>query len=145
MLSASDAPLCRPRTDVENQTNRCSLVLLGLMLYSVCQYGDVMKVDFGTQVEGRIIDCAWTVSFDPQFDPLLEAAREATNTGIRHAGIDVPLNEVRVFSRICCSLPGGSTFLPSTTISPDQHVTDTNIYIFHVLHLLLNCFPFFSS
>ncbi|CAN0449267.1 unnamed protein product, partial [Laminaria digitata] len=60
----------------------------------VCQYGDVMKVDFGTQVEGRIIDCAWTVSFDPQFDPLLEAAREATNTGIRHAGIDVPLNEV---------------------------------------------------
>ena len=56
-----------------------------------------MKVDFGTQVEGRIIDCAWTVSFDPQFDPLLEAAREATNTGIRHAGIDVPLNEVGLF------------------------------------------------
>lgn len=53
-----------------------------------------MKVDFGTHVEGRIIDCAWTVSFDPQFDPLLEAVREATNTGIRHAGIDVPLNEV---------------------------------------------------
>ena len=53
-----------------------------------------MKVDFGTQVEGRIIDCAWTVSFDPQFDPLLEAAREATNTGIKTAGIDVPLNEV---------------------------------------------------
>lgn len=54
-----------------------------------------MKVDFGTQVEGRIIDCAWTVSFDPKFDPLLEAAREATNAGIRSAGIDVPLNEVR--------------------------------------------------
>lgn len=63
---------------------------------SLClsQHGDVMKVDFGTQVEGRIIDCAWTVSFDPQFDPLLEAAREATNTGIKTAGIDVPLNEV---------------------------------------------------
>lgn len=53
-----------------------------------------MKVDFGTQVEGYIIDCAWTVAFDPQFDPLLEAVREATNTGIRNAGIDVPLNEV---------------------------------------------------
>ncbi|CAM9149457.1 unnamed protein product [Ectocarpus sp. 8 AP-2014] len=61
---------------------------------TVLKHGDVMKVDFGTQVEGRIIDCAWTVSFDPQFDPLLEAAREATNTGIRNAGIDVPLNEV---------------------------------------------------
>ncbi|CAM9341998.1 unnamed protein product [Choristocarpus tenellus] len=58
------------------------------------QYGDVMKVDFGTQVEGRIIDCAWTVSFDPKYDPLLEAAREATNMGIKTAGIDVPLNEV---------------------------------------------------
>lgn len=56
-----------------------------------------MKVDFGTQVEGRIIDCAWTVSFDPQFDPLVEAAREATNEGIRCAGIDVPLNEVRLW------------------------------------------------
>ncbi|CAM9901439.1 unnamed protein product [Ectocarpus sp. 12 AP-2014] len=61
---------------------------------TVLKHGDVMKVDFGTQVEGRIIDCAWTVSFDPQFDPLLEAAREATNAGIRNAGIDVPLNEV---------------------------------------------------
>ncbi|CAB1113173.1 unnamed protein product [Ectocarpus sp. CCAP 1310/34] len=61
---------------------------------TVLKHGDVMKVDFGTHVEGRIIDCAWTVSFDPQFDPLLEAAREATNAGIRNAGIDVPLNEV---------------------------------------------------
>ena len=43
---------------------------------------------------GRIIDCAWTVAFDPQFDPLLEAVREATNTGIRTAGIDVQLCEV---------------------------------------------------
>ncbi|CAM9164519.1 unnamed protein product [Laminaria digitata] len=61
---------------------------------TVLKYGDVMKVDFGTQIDGRIIDCAWTVNFDPQFDPLVEAAREATNTGIRHAGIDVPVNEI---------------------------------------------------
>lgn len=53
-----------------------------------------MKIDFGTQIEGRIIDCAWTVSFDPTFDPLLEAAREATDTGIRTAGIDVRLCDV---------------------------------------------------
>lgn len=45
-----------------------------------------MKIDFGTQIEGRIIDCAWTVSFDPQFDPLCEAAREATNAGVKAAG-----------------------------------------------------------
>ena len=56
---------------------------------TVLQYDDVMKIDFGTQIDGRIIDCAWTVAFNPKYDPLLEAAREATNTGIKTAGIDV--------------------------------------------------------
>lgn len=27
---------------------------------------DVCKIDFGTHVHGRIIDCAWTVSFNPK-------------------------------------------------------------------------------
>ena len=58
------------------------------------QYGDVMKVDFGTQVNGRIIDCAWTVAFDPQFDELLAAVKEATNTGIAAAGVDARLGEI---------------------------------------------------
>ena len=58
------------------------------------QYGDVMKVDFGTQVNGRIIDSAWTVAFDPQFDPLLEAVKAATNAGIAAAGIDARLGEI---------------------------------------------------
>ena len=43
---------------------------------------------------GRIIDCAFTVAFDPQFDPLLEAVKESTNTGLKMAGIDVQLTEV---------------------------------------------------
>jgi methionyl aminopeptidase len=37
---------------------------------TVLEYGDVMKIDFGTQIDGRIIDCAWTVAFDPKFDPV---------------------------------------------------------------------------
>ena len=53
-----------------------------------------MKIDFGTQIDGRIIDCAWTVAFDPKFDPLLQAVKEATNAGIAAAGIDVQLCEV---------------------------------------------------
>lgn len=32
---------------------------------------------------GRIIDCAFTVTFNPKFDRLLEAVRDATNTGIK--------------------------------------------------------------
>ncbi|CAI5716819.1 unnamed protein product [Hyaloperonospora brassicae] len=61
---------------------------------TVLSYGDVMKVDFGTHVNGRIIDSAWTVAFDPQFDPLLEAAKAATEAGIAHAGIDARLGEI---------------------------------------------------
>lgn len=61
---------------------------------TVLQYDDVMKLDFGTHIEGRIVDCAFTVAFNPMFDPLLEASREATNTGIKEAGIDVRLGDI---------------------------------------------------
>ncbi|KAG6544363.1 hypothetical protein Mapa_014197 [Marchantia paleacea] len=61
---------------------------------TVLQYDDVMKLDFGTHIEGRIIDCAFTVAFNPVYNPLLEAAREATNTGVRAAGIDVRLGDI---------------------------------------------------
>ena len=40
------------------------------------------QVDFGSHVNGRIIDCAFTVAFDPKFDPLLQAVKDATNTGM---------------------------------------------------------------
>ena len=49
---------------------------------------------FGVQVNGRIIDSAYTVHFDPKYDKLVEAANEATETGIREAGIDVRLCDV---------------------------------------------------
>ncbi|GJR57195.1 methionine aminopeptidase 2B [Tanacetum coccineum] len=61
---------------------------------TVLQYDDVMKLDFGTHINGHIVDCAFTVAFNPMFDPLLEASREATNTGIKEAGIDVRLCDV---------------------------------------------------
>ncbi|XP_052727469.1 methionine aminopeptidase 2B-like [Vigna angularis] len=49
---------------------------------------------YGTHVDGYIVDCAFTVAFNPMFDPLLEASREATNTGIKEAGIDVRLCDI---------------------------------------------------
>lgn len=44
---------------------------------------DVMKVDFGVHLNGRIIDSAFTMAFNPVYDNLLAAARDATNTGVR--------------------------------------------------------------
>jgi len=49
----------------------------------VLGYDDVLKIDFGTHVEGRIIDTAFTVAFNPVYDNLLLAVKDATNTGIR--------------------------------------------------------------
>jgi methionyl aminopeptidase len=50
---------------------------------TVLQTNDVMKIDFGTQVNGHIIDCAFTVAFNPVYDNLLVAVKEATNEGIK--------------------------------------------------------------
>ncbi|XP_036963187.1 methionine aminopeptidase 2-like isoform X1 [Acanthopagrus latus] len=61
---------------------------------TVLRYDDICKIDFGTHINGRIIDCAFTVTFNPKFDRLLEAVRDATNTGIKFAGIDVRLCDV---------------------------------------------------
>jgi methionyl aminopeptidase len=61
---------------------------------TVLQRSDVMKLDFGVHVKGHIIDCAFTLTFDPVYDNLLKAVKEATNTGIREAGIDVRLGEI---------------------------------------------------
>ncbi|KAF2142321.1 uncharacterized protein K452DRAFT_226667, partial [Aplosporella prunicola CBS 121167] len=60
----------------------------------VLQHEDVMKVDFGVHVNGRIVDSAFTVAFDHKYDPLLAAVKDATNTGIKEAGIDVRMSDI---------------------------------------------------
>lgn len=61
---------------------------------TVLEYDDVTKIDFGTHIKGRIIDCAFTLTFNPKYDKLLEAVKDATNTGIKAAGIDVQLCDI---------------------------------------------------
>jgi len=60
----------------------------------VLQQGDVLKVDIGVHVKGRICDSAFTLNFEPTYDKLLEAVKAATDTGVREAGIDVRLGEL---------------------------------------------------
>ncbi|KAK6621705.1 Methionine aminopeptidase 2 [Polyplax serrata] len=61
---------------------------------TVLLYDDVTKIDFGTHINGRIIDCAFTLTFNPKYDNLLAAVKDATNTGIKAAGIDVKLCDI---------------------------------------------------
>ncbi|KAH8667057.1 peptidase M24, structural domain-containing protein [Xylariales sp. PMI_506] len=60
----------------------------------VLQQENVIKVDIGVHVNGRIVDSAFTMSFDPMYDNLLAAVKDATNTGVREAGIDVRIGEL---------------------------------------------------
>ncbi|KAL2059118.1 hypothetical protein ABVK25_000410 [Lepraria finkii] len=61
---------------------------------TVLQQDDVMKVDFGSHINGRIVDSAFTMTFNPIYDNLLAAVKDATNTGIREAGIDVRVGDI---------------------------------------------------
>ncbi|KAL0032328.1 hypothetical protein WJX79_005517 [Trebouxia sp. C0005] len=61
---------------------------------TVLQYDDVMKLDFGTHINGHIVDSAFTVAFNPKYDPLLNAVKAATNAGIQQAGVDARLGDV---------------------------------------------------
>jgi len=60
----------------------------------VLQKDDVLKIDFGIHVNGRIVDSAFTLCFNPQYQPLLDAVKAATYAGIKMAGIDVRLRDI---------------------------------------------------
>ena len=54
---------------------------------------DILKIDFGTEANGWIVDSAFTICFDPKYDNLMLAVKEATETGIKNIGIDVDIGD----------------------------------------------------
>lgn len=60
----------------------------------ILQQDDVLKVDFGVHVNGRIVDSAFTVAANPVYDNLLAAVKAATNTGLKEAGIDARMSHI---------------------------------------------------
>ncbi|GAA5843745.1 hypothetical protein JCM5353_008314 [Sporobolomyces roseus] len=61
---------------------------------TVLLYEDTLKVDFGVHVNGRIVDSAFTLNWEPTYDNLLLACKDATETGVREAGIDVRMGDI---------------------------------------------------
>lgn len=55
---------------------------------------DILKIDFGTHSNGRIMDSAFTVCFDPKYEQLLMATKEATRRGLEVIGIDMMVCEI---------------------------------------------------
>ncbi len=60
---------------------------------TILKSNDIIKIDFGTEVNGWIIDSAFTICFDQKYDPLMTAVKEATETGIKNIGIDVDIGD----------------------------------------------------
>ncbi|KAJ4296716.1 hypothetical protein N0V90_006764 [Kalmusia sp. IMI 367209] len=60
----------------------------------ILQYDDVLSVDFGVHVSGRIVDSAFTVAFNPAYDPLLAAVKATTNAGLKEAGVDARMDHL---------------------------------------------------
>ncbi|KAL8780325.1 MAG: hypothetical protein Q9213_006523 [Squamulea squamosa] len=61
---------------------------------TLLQQNNVMKVDIGVHVNGRIVDSAFTMACNPMYDNLFAAGKDAPNTGVREAEIDVRLGEL---------------------------------------------------
>ena len=49
----------------------------------------ILKIDFGVEVNGWITDSAFTIAFNDTYKNLLDGVKEATETGIKNAAVDV--------------------------------------------------------
>lgn len=54
---------------------------------------DVIKIDYGVEINDWIIDSAFTISFNQKYDNLLTAVKEATMHGIKTAGVDIDIHD----------------------------------------------------
>jgi methionyl aminopeptidase len=55
---------------------------------------DIIKIDFGSHVNGFITDSAFSYAFDPKFDNLIAATKDATMSTIKLVGPDVLIGEL---------------------------------------------------
>ena len=55
---------------------------------------DIVKIDFGVQLNGHILDGAFSYSFSDRYDDLIQVSQDATSCGIKHAGPDAILGEI---------------------------------------------------
>jgi methionyl aminopeptidase len=53
----------------------------------------ILKIDFGVEVNGWITDSAFTIAFNDTYKNLLDGVKEATETGIKNAAVDVNIKE----------------------------------------------------
>jgi len=61
---------------------------------NIVQKNDIIKVDYGIHVNGHLIDCAYTVNFNPRLENLRQATIDGTNAGLKIAGPDAKISDI---------------------------------------------------
>jgi methionyl aminopeptidase len=90
-------------------------------------FNDVVKIDFGVHINGYIIDSAFTMTFNSNYQPLIDASKEGTYIGIKNSGVDVRISELgekiqEVIESYECNIDG--KIIP---IKSCQHIGGHNI------------------
>lgn len=83
---------------------------------------DLATLDLGLNVDGHAIETAFSFSFDAMHDELLQVVREATNTGIRLAGIDAPVDDIG--AQVAEVLDAGQVHMPDGKVRSVRAVTN---------------------
>lgn len=61
---------------------------------SVFRESDVMKVDFGVHLDGYLTDTSVTITFNPEYQPMLDATERALNAAIQTVRVDPRTSEI---------------------------------------------------
>lgn len=65
---------------------------------SVLKLGDVMKIDYGVHIDGHIIDSAFTINLNEEYNNILNASRDAVNGVIKNIGVDSRFGDLSAIS-----------------------------------------------
>lgn len=60
----------------------------------VLKEGDIIKIDMGSHLNGYLVDTAITLSYNPEYDAMVQATETALNAAIKAAREDVPVGYI---------------------------------------------------
>ena len=55
---------------------------------TIINLDDVIKIDYGVHIDGSIIDAAFTINLNKEYNPILKASYEAVDAIIKNIGVD---------------------------------------------------------
>jgi methionyl aminopeptidase len=65
----------------------------------VIKSDDVIKIDYGVHIDGCIIDSAFTINLNDEYNDILRGSDEAVNTIIKNIGVDSRFKELSALSQ----------------------------------------------